>query len=113
PPMNLVRGHVEGGVFTAPGIRVETPRIEGSRDVTIGFRPEDCHVTSGEGHLNGVVYGVEPTGDITYLTLAAGEALLEIKANREYRAELDTPQAVEFDLHRLYFFDQESGDRIR
>ena len=73
PPMNLVPGTVENGVFTAPGIRVPGLPVTGTQAVTLGVRPEDCHVTDGEGHLNGTVYGVEPTGDVTFLTLAAGE----------------------------------------
>ena len=113
PPMNLVPGRVEGGVFTAPGIRVPGVRIEGSRDVTLGVRPEDCHVADGQGHLEANVFGVEPTGDVTFLTLRAGEKYIEVKAGRDYRAELDTPQAVNFDEQCLYFFDGESGKRIR
>ena len=36
--------------------------------MTLGVRPEDCRVADG-GELKGNVYGVEPTGDATYLTV--------------------------------------------
>lgn len=112
PPMNLVAGRVDGGVFKAPGIEVPCP-LQGTSDITLGIRPEDCHITSKNAHLQAQVFGVEPTGDMTYLTLKSGDQLLEIKADRDYRSALDVPENVAFDTARLYFFDTASGERIR
>ena len=81
--------------------------------IILGVRPEDCHVAPDAEHLKGQVYGVEPTGDVTYLTLKAGDQLFEIKADREYRAALDKAEAVAFDLGRVYLFDADTGQRIR
>ncbi|MEM9223064.1 MAG: ABC transporter ATP-binding protein [Pseudomonadota bacterium] len=113
PPMNLMEGRLEDGVFSGPGIRVPDLGVDGNRDITLGFRPEDCLLSDGDGHLHGEVYGVEPTGDVTYLTLSAGGHLIEIKADRDYRAPLDSPQAINFDRERLYLFDKGTGERIR
>jgi multiple sugar transport system ATP-binding protein len=113
PPMNLIEGRLAGGIFTAPGVRVAGLPDKRGGAVTLGIRPEDCHVTTGEGHLQGVVYGVEPTGETTYLTVKAGEKLVEVKADRDFRADLDTPVAVGFDVTRLYLFDTATGDRLR
>ncbi len=112
PPMNLIEGAVSGGVFRASGIEVGGVAVSGDRPVTLGVRPEDCHVGQGEPHLRGAVYGVEPTGEATYLTLKAGEKLIEVKAMRAYRAALGITEAVAFDRARLYFFDVETGQRI-
>ncbi len=114
PPMNLVEGQISGGAFRAPGIEVRDVPVAGERPVTLGVRPEDCHVAgAGEAHLRGAVYGVEPTGEATYLTMKAGEKLFEVKARRDYRSELNAPEAVAFDRSRLYFFDAVSGERLR
>ena len=113
PPMNLIEGRVEGGTFRAAGVEVAGVPVEGARDVILGVRPEDCHVQSEGAHLKGQVFGVEPTGDLTYLTLKAGDKLVEIKARRDYRKELDTGEAVAFDLSHLYYFDKATGQRIR
>jgi multiple sugar transport system ATP-binding protein len=78
--------------------------------VTLGIRPEDCRV--GGDHVQGQVYGVEPTGDVTYLTVLAGTTKIEVKAARDYRSEIDVPIGIAFDPAHLYFFD-ESGQRIR
>ena len=109
PPMNLIDGLAQGGQFTAPGIRATCPlSVQGK--VTLGIRPEDCQV--GGDNLQGLVYGVEPTGDQTYLTVLAGAKQFEVKAAREFRSAIDVAIGISFDPARLYFFDAE-GQRIR
>jgi multiple sugar transport system ATP-binding protein len=109
PPMNLIEGMARDGRFTAPGISVPCPRFVHGK-VTLGVRPEDCHV--GGDSLQGQVYGVEPTGDVTYLTVLAGTKKIEVKAARDYRSDIDVAIGIAFDPAHLYFFD-ESGQRIR
>jgi multiple sugar transport system ATP-binding protein len=109
PPMNLIDGVAQGGSFSAPGVTAPCPKgLDGK--VTIGVRPEDCVV--GGSNVQGTVYGVEPTGDVTYLTISTGSRQIEVKAARDYRAEIDTPVKIGFDPKRIYFFD-ETGQRIR
>ncbi|SMX37936.1 sn-glycerol-3-phosphate import ATP-binding protein UgpC [Maliponia aquimaris] len=113
PPMNLVAGIMSGGVFTAPGIKVEGLPARHDGNLTLGVRPEDCKVGGDVSNLTGTVYGVEPTGDMTFLTLKAGDKLFEVKADRDYRADLDSPAHVRFDPARIYLFDSTSGQRLR
>ena len=111
PPMNLIEGRVKDGTFTAKGIDVPgLSALDGQ--TTFGIRPEDCTI-SETGHLSAEVYGVEPTGDVTYLTLRAGEKLIEVKADRTFRAELGSSVRVAFDLARIYLFDTATGQRLR
>jgi multiple sugar transport system ATP-binding protein len=109
PPMNLIDGVARGGAFSAPGVTAPCPKSLNGK-VTIGVRPEDCVV--GGSNVQGTVYGVEPTGDVTYLTISTGSRQIEVKAARDYRAEIDTPAKIGFDPKRIYFFD-ETGQRIR
>ena len=113
PPMNLIDGNLSAGTFTAPGVQVAG--LPPSRDgkVTLGVRPEDCVVGNADKNLSGLVYGVEPTGDMTFLTVKAGEKLIEVKADREYRSDLNSPVTVGFDPRRIYLFDTGSGQRLR
>ena len=109
PPMNLIEGRVENGRFLAPGITAPCPfRVDGP--VTLGIRPEDCRV--GGEEVEGLVYGVEPTGDMTYLTVVCGGRSIEVKAERSFRAPIDSPIRIGFDADRLYFFDRD-GRRMR
>jgi multiple sugar transport system ATP-binding protein len=109
PPMNLIEGTAQNGRFTAPGVSVACPaNVQGK--VTLGVRPEDCSV--GGDSVQGMVYGVEPTGDVTYLTVLAGTKKIEVKAARDYRSDIDVAIGITFDPAHLYFFD-ETGQRIR
>ena len=112
PPMNMIEGTMEDGVFRTEDICVEGLPSQHDGKVILGVRPEDCMAAGGAGHLKGLVYGVEPTGDVTYLTLKTGEALIEVKAARDYRAELSSQELVDFDLDRLYLFDAATGRRL-
>ena len=109
PPMNLIEGIARDGRFTAPDIAAPCPGGVGGR-VVLGIRPEDCRI--GGDSLRGRVYGVEPTGDVTYLTVLAGSGTIEVKAARDYRAAVDAPVGIAFDEARLYYFG-EDGQRIR
>lgn len=114
PPMNLIEGMLSDGTFVADGVRVTGIESTTEGKVTLGVRPEDCTVSaSTEAELNGTVYGLEPTGDVTYLTVKAGDKLIEVKADRTYRADLDAPVQVAFDPDRIYLFDSEDGKRIQ
>ncbi len=113
PPMNLIEGQVKDNRFQSAGVTLPDLPISWDGPVTLGVRPEDCRVAADGGHLIGQVYGVEPTGDMTYLTLKAGDRLIEVKADRDYRSDLDVTCHVTFDPQRLYFFDPKTGQRIR
>ncbi len=113
PPMNLIKGDVRGGVFHAPGVQVAAPRDLDSQGVVLGIRPEDATVCDEKsGHVKGLLYGLEPTGDQTFLSIRTDTAIVEVKADRDFRQALDTPISVQFDLARLYLFDAASGQRI-
>ncbi len=113
PPMNLVEGAMDAGTFIAQGIEVTGLPAALSGNVVLGFRPEDCTVGGNTPHLQGSVFGVEPTGDLTYLTIKVGGQQIEVKADRAFRAELDTEIAVTFDPARICLFDAKSGERLR
>ena len=113
PPMNLIEGQVHSGRFIAPGIDIAAPgHMHGN--VTLGFRPEDCGIApDGQAGLTGTVYGIEPTGDSTFLTILAGDKQVEVKAPRDFRAPLDSSASIALDPARLYFFDSATGQRMR
>ena len=59
----------------------------------VGLQARTASSVRQKPHISGLVYGVEPTGDITYLSLKVGENVVEVKASRNYRAMLDTVQS--------------------
>ena len=114
PPMNLVAGEVVSGAFLADGVRVEGVSVADGPSITLGVRPEDGRlVAAGEGQLKGAIYGLEPMGDVTYLSIKTRSNMFEVKVDRDFRAALDTQAEIVFDKNRLYFFDSATGRRIR
>jgi multiple sugar transport system ATP-binding protein len=113
PPMNLINGTMDKGVFT--GSNTVVPKAgKASGKVTFGIRPEDVSVAAkGKGHVNATVYSVEPTGDQTLVAVMLGDQLLVARADRDFRQAIDTPIALNFDVARAYLFDGVTGERIR
>ena len=115
PPMNLIPGQLDNGTFTAPGIRIDQIPLQASGNIILGIRPEDCSMCTNvhdQSHLQGTIFGVEPTGEQTYVSLKTDTDMIEIKAERTFRADLDTQAKVTFDRNHLFFFDQNTGQLI-
>ena len=75
PPMNLVKGRVEGGRFTGPlDLALDGVASNGlSGHATLGIRPE--HVVVGDGGFAATVERVERVGADSYVTATTGGAV--------------------------------------
>ena len=114
PPMNLISGSMNDGTFSSSGVNVQGLRTDSTGPVTLGIRPEDTYLATepSNAHVHGEVYGVEPTGDMTYLTVRTDEHTIEVKAERNFRADLGDTVHLQFDLNRTNYFDAKTGRRI-
>jgi len=114
PPMNLVAGTHEEGVFTAPGgLRAVTRVARHAGRAVLGIRPEDVTVApAGAGDVDAAIYAVELTGDAVLVTVRIGEARLIAKADRTWRAEPGSAVALRFDATRLHLFDADTTKRL-
>jgi len=113
PPMNLIKGSLQNGVFTGPDTRVSDIGKSDHADVVIGVRPEDMEiVAASEGHLVSKLYSLEPTGDLTLVTAWSGEELVVAKGPRNFRHEIDSEIAFRFPRDRIYLFDGATGLRL-
>ncbi|NRB00903.1 MAG: ABC transporter ATP-binding protein [Rhodobacteraceae bacterium] len=114
PPMNFVSGAIRDGVFTNGSTQVATPNLTDTPNAAFGFRPEDCRVVpKGEGVLNGRVYTVEMTGDQVLVTLDLEGTHLVVKMPKEFEIEPRTEAGVTLDADHHYFFDNDTGARLR
>ncbi|MFN4140710.1 ABC transporter ATP-binding protein [Aestuariivirga sp.] len=113
PPMNLIRGDLENGVFLGAATRVEGLGDGTRRHVILGVRPEDITLAVGAGvHLASTLYSLEPTGDQTLVSVMAGEQMVVAKGPRSFRQELGTPIGLAFDVSRCHLFDAATGERL-
>jgi multiple sugar transport system ATP-binding protein len=122
PAMNLLRGHVttqDGQVAVAgdsgwllpladaPGRRALS---SSTGQVITGVRHGHIRLSLEPqvGWMEGRIYTVEPTGDLTYVHLKLGSALLVASTHPDFRAAPDAPIWVMFDQEHLHLFDAET-----
>ena len=112
PAMNLVSGHLEGGIFKTKDMTV--PGFDGRPDgpVTLGFRAEDADVTADEAELNLQVFSLELLGDSTMVTARVGDGLVSIKAGKDYRANIGSNFSATIKASLCHLFDAQSGQRL-
>ncbi|MFZ5708603.1 MAG: ABC transporter ATP-binding protein [Pseudomonadota bacterium] len=110
PAMNLIPGRVEGGVFVAPDTRIAGVSAPDG-PVTLGFRAEDAHV--GGGDISAPIYTVELLGDATMVTVRLGDALVSVRAAKDYRAEIGDPFTAGVPDRICHLFHPDTGERLR
>ena len=119
PPMNLVEGRVDGGVFTAPGLRVPGFGVLTQRHVVLGVRAEDLGVApvftsaAGDAFVHGEVFAFELTGDATLVTVQCGPHRITAKAGKDMRAKIGQAQTFDIGAHHCFLFDGQTQARIR
>jgi multiple sugar transport system ATP-binding protein len=121
PAMNLLRGTVtthdgqaaiagEGGWVLPLEPEPARRALASSGQVIVGVRHGHMRMslTPQSGWMEGRVYTVEPTGDLTYVHLKLGDQLLVASNHADFRAAPDAPIWIMFDQDHLHLFDTET-----
>jgi multiple sugar transport system ATP-binding protein len=131
PAMNLVEGSLNKGVFEAPGVRVPGFEARHEGRVILGFRAEDVSLADGNGNGNGnagagagagagadnngqlyaPVYSLELLGDASMISYRIGDALVSVKAPKNFRAEIGAKVATHIPAGICHLFDASTGMR--
>ncbi|WP_299986191.1 ABC transporter ATP-binding protein [uncultured Ruegeria sp.] len=111
PAMNLVDGEVKGGVFRARNTEVHGLNAPDG-PITLGFRAEDANVVESGGEINAPIYTQELLGDSTMVSVRIGGALVSVKADKTYRAEIDDQVSIHIHTDHCHLFDAQTGARL-
>lgn len=111
PAMNLMEGDLSGGVFKGENVEIKGLSKEHSGKVVLGFRAEDATIAA-TGQISALVYSMELLGDATMVTVKAGGALVAVKADKDYRAQIGDPVAASIPASICHLFDAETGARL-
>ncbi|MEM6310018.1 MAG: ABC transporter ATP-binding protein [Pseudomonadota bacterium] len=111
PAMNLMQGELKGGTFTGENVSISGLNGPDGK-ITLGFRAEDAEVVESGGNINAPAYTMELLGDATMVALRAGGELINVKAHKEYRAEIGAEISVKISPGICHLFEHESGARI-
>jgi len=123
PGMNMIQAetlHENGGVMArgADGWslalspqNVRKALTASSRSVVLGARHSTISLTDANvpGTIPGLVYTVEPTGDLTFVHVRLGTAMVVISVPPHTRLRPDQAVHVQFDQQRLHVFDAATG----
>ena len=113
PPMNFLRGTLANQRFEADGLAMPA-NVNRQGAATLGVRPEECAlVAAGEGEGRARIYLVELIGDHSLVTLNVGEQQVVVKVSNMFAGEIGAEVGLKLNRERVYFFDQQSGQRIR
>ncbi|WP_422378410.1 ABC transporter ATP-binding protein [Roseibium sp.] len=111
PAMNLIEGTSSGGSFHAKNVEfAELSAPNGP--LTLGFRAEDASVVESGGQINAPIYTLELLGDATMVSVRIGGTLISVRADKNYRAEIDDIVSISVPSDHLHLFDGQTGARI-
>ncbi|WP_421726527.1 ABC transporter ATP-binding protein [Bauldia sp.] len=114
PPMNLLHGRMDGGVFTNPSVRLEGWPQNLAGDVVLGFRADAVALADpGSGNLSGTVFAVEYTGSGLLVVVSIGEATVTAFGHLDKRPVFDQSVDLLLDRDAVFIFDAATGKRIR
>lgn len=112
PAMNLIEGQISGGTFTADYTSISGLSAPDGK-VTLGFRAEDAQVVESGGQINGPIYTLELLGDATMVSVRIGGALVQVKADKNFRADIDDTVSISIPSEHCHLFEAgEDGARI-
>jgi multiple sugar transport system ATP-binding protein len=114
PAMNLIPVHSDGAGLKAEDgapIRAQAPR---QGPLTLGIRAEDMQLCAeSQANFSAAIYAFELLGDSTMATIKLGATSVAIKGDKHLRLQFGERVHVRFDAARLYWFDMDSGERVR
>jgi multiple sugar transport system ATP-binding protein len=113
PPMNLIEGRLDNGVFTAAGVRIDGFAALTQARVVLGVRAEDLLLSAtADAQVMGEVFSWELTGDATLITLQCGAYRVTAKAGKSVRAAVGEVVGFAADAARCFLFDAATQARL-
>ena len=111
PAMNLMEGEVIGGTFRAQNVEVSGLTAPDG-NVTLGFRAEDAEVVESSGQINAPIYTMELLGEATMVSVRIDGALVSVKADKNYGAEIGDNVSINVPQEHCHLFDAQTGERV-
>jgi multiple sugar transport system ATP-binding protein len=112
PAMNLIDGDLSDGTFTAHGMKISGLDSKHTGKVTLGFRAEDASLAQ-QGEVTAAVYSLELLGKATMINYKVGPALVSVKADKDYRAQIGDSVTTAIPASICHLFDTATGERVK
>lgn len=122
PATNFVNGTVQGDTFVFEGYKVNIPEHQRpalapyqGREVVMGIRPENLHLTKENKDQSSFLFHVEVSellGHESILNGKVGEQKLIAKVDVSESVGSHTDVSFSLDESKMYFFDKDTENRI-
>ena len=111
PAMNLIEGQISAGTFRAKNVEVSALNAPDGTHI-LGFRAEDAEVVESGGQIQAPIYTMELLGDSTMASVRIDGALVSVKADKGYRANIGDAVSIFVSKNQCHLFDAQTGERI-
>jgi multiple sugar transport system ATP-binding protein len=111
PAMNLMEGDISSGTFSTENVQISGLSAPNGK-VTLGFRAEDAEVVENNGQINAPIYTMELLGEATMVSVRIGGALVSVKADKNYRANIGDIVSIKVPQEHCHLFEAQTGDRV-
>ncbi len=112
PAMNLLQGELQDGIFKADKVQIDGLSRSHSGPVILGFRAEDASLSQQQAQISAPVYSMELLGEASMVTMRAGGAIVAIKADKDYSANIGDSVSALVTADVCHLFDVDSGERL-
>jgi multiple sugar transport system ATP-binding protein len=115
PPMNLLKGSANNGVFSGDGLSIKGLGRANTPHAVIGIRPEDLQVVDAKdetANLTAPIYSAELTGESTFVSVPVGNRLLTVRADKSFVGDFDQMIGLKVLPERVFLFDEENQRRV-
>lgn len=122
PPMNFIRGTVDGGKISFGDNKIDLTKKLGAasadyegKEIVFGFRPESIELGKKDNayQITANVELTEMLGDNTNIYITAGEDKAILKVDPHDTPEIDEDIVFSIPLESVYLFDAETELRIK
>lgn len=109
PPMNILKGEIEGDSVIVEGYKLGIPEqykslVKEIKKVYVGIRPEDMEITNN-GLIEGTVEMVEDLGSYSIIHVKINESIVRIIEKSMYRRERGEKVKINIETSKIVLFD--------
>ena len=113
PPINRIPGRASGGEFQTASANIGGFPIWLSGDAVLGVRPEHVSIADEDPDIAGTVFAVEYTGSELLIVADTGGDRISLIGDLARRPKIDERIGLRIDRGETFFFDAQTGARIR
>lgn len=113
PGMNLLKGIAENHTIKGTWGELAASGIPGSGPITVGFRPEQCRISTENSCISGRITNIEYFGHETVLTVSAENTRFKVRTKpNQTLPKIGQQTNFTIEKQAICYFDSNTGRRI-